>query len=68
MSEIIEAITSMIEVIADNPASIMIVLGFFSILLAIFIPLGISVQIILGGLGLLMLFLGIVLHIIWLIS
>jgi hypothetical protein len=68
MSEIIEAITGMIEVIADNPASILIVLGFLSILLAIFIPLGVSAQIILGGLGFSLLLLGIVLHIIWLNS
>jgi phage-related minor tail protein len=68
MSEIIEAITGMIEVIADNPASILIVLGFLSILLTIFIPLGVSIQILLGGLGFLMLICGIILHIVWLNS
>lgn len=39
ISEIVEAIADMIQVIADNPASILIVLGFISILLAVFIPI-----------------------------
>jgi hypothetical protein len=49
LSEIIEAITSMIEVIADNPSSILIVLGFISILIAVFIPIGVATQLLLGG-------------------
>jgi uncharacterized membrane protein YphA (DoxX/SURF4 family) len=66
MSEIIEAITSMIQVIADNPASILIVLGFISIMLAIFLPLGASTQVLLGGLGFFMMVIGIIVHVLWL--
>jgi hypothetical protein len=66
VSEIIEAITGMIEVIADNPASILIVLGFISILLAIFIPIGASAQVLLGGLGVFMMIAGIILNVLWL--
>ena len=66
MSEIVEIITGMIQVIADNPASILIVLGFISILLVAFLPLGIGLQLLLGGLGFLILITGIVVHIIWL--
>lgn len=56
----------MIQVIADNPASILIVLGFISILLAAFVPLGIGIQILFGVLGFFMLIAGIVVHAIWL--
>jgi hypothetical protein len=66
VSEIIEAITGMIEVIADNPASILIVLGFISILLAIFIPIGVGAQFLLGGLGVFMMITGIILNVLWL--
>jgi len=66
LSEIIEVITGMIQIIADNPASILIVLGFISILLVAFFPLGIGLQLLFGGLGLLMLIVGIVVHILWL--
>jgi hypothetical protein len=66
MSEIVETIAGMIRVIADNPASILIVLGFISILLAALIPLGVGLQVLFGGLGLLMLIAGIGVHIIWL--
>jgi hypothetical protein len=66
LSEIVEAITDMIQVIADNPASILIVLGFMSTLLAVLVPLGISIQVFLGGLGLLMMIAGIIVHVIWL--
>jgi threonine/homoserine/homoserine lactone efflux protein len=65
MSEIIEAFTEMVKVIADNPASILIVLGFFSILIAVFIPLP-KVQLIFGAMGVLMMLVGIVLHVMWL--
>lgn len=65
MSEIIEAFTEMIEVVADNPASILIVLGFFSILIAIFVPLS-SIQIPCGLFGGLLMVAGIVLHVMWL--
>jgi hypothetical protein len=68
MSEIVEAIADMIQVIADNPASILIVLGFISILIAVFIPLQIGVQILLGGLGFFMLLVGIIVHAVWLQS
>lgn len=66
MSEITDAITGMIQVIADNPASILIVLGFISILLAALIPLTVGLQVLFGGLGFIMLIAGIVVHIIWL--
>jgi len=66
MSEIIEAVADMIQVIADNPASILIVLGFISILLAVFIPLQIGAQVLLGGLGIFMLIAGIIAHAVWL--
>jgi hypothetical protein len=66
MSQIIEAVTSMIEVIADNPSSILIVLGFISLLIAIFIPIGVGAQFLLGGAGVLMIIGGIALNILWL--
>ena len=66
MSEIIEAVADMIQVIADNPASILIVLGFISVLLAVFIPLQIGAQVLLGGLDFFMLIVGIVVHAVWL--
>ena len=68
MSEIVEVIADMIQVIADNPASILIVLGFISILMAVFIPLQIGAQILLGGLGFFMLLVGIIVHAVWLQS
>ena len=68
MSEIIEAITGMIQVIANNPASILIVLGFLGVLMAVFLPIGIGAQLLIGGLGFLMLVAGIVVHIVWLQS
>jgi len=66
MSEIIEAITGMIQVIADNPASILIVLGFLSVLMAVFLPIGIGAQLLVGGTGFLMLIVGIIVHVAWL--
>ena len=66
MSEIVEAIAEMTQVIADNPASILIVFGSIFVLLAVFIPIGMGTQVFLGGLGLLMLIAGIVVHVIWL--
>jgi hypothetical protein len=68
MSEIIKTITSMIEVIADNPASILIVLGFISILLAVFIPIGFGAQLLLGGGGVAMIIVGVILNLLWLES
>ena len=55
----------MVEVIADNPASILIVLGFFAILIATFVPLP-GIQVGLGVLGGLMMVVGVILHIMWL--
>jgi hypothetical protein len=66
MSEIIKAVTDIFHVIADNPASILIVLGFLSILIATLVPLQIVAQIVLGGLGLFMVIIGIVVHVLWL--
>jgi hypothetical protein len=66
VSEIVEAIANMIQVIADNPASILIVLGFISTLLAVFVPLQIGAQILLGVLGFFMIAIGILVHVIWL--
>lgn len=65
MSEIIEAITGMIEVIADNPSSILIVLGFIALLIGLLLPLGIGIQVLLGGTGFLMMIFGIALNIMW---
>jgi hypothetical protein len=68
MSAIFEAITGMIEVIADNPSSILIALGFIAIIAALFVPLGAGLQLILGGLGALMIIGGIGLNLLWLDS
>jgi hypothetical protein len=56
----------MTQIIADNPASILIVLGFISLLIATFIPLSIGFQLLFGGVGALMLIVGIVAHFLWL--
>lgn len=66
MSEIIEAITGMTQIIADNPASILIVLGFISLLIVAFIPVSIGLQVLFGGVGVLMLIAGVIAHIVWL--
>jgi hypothetical protein len=66
MSGVIEAVTGMIEVVATNPASILIVLGFLVILIGLFVPIGIGGQILAGGLGVFMMIAGIVVHLIWL--
>jgi hypothetical protein len=68
LSEIIEAIAEMTQIVADNPASIMIVLGFISLLIAAFIPLSIGFQLLFGGVGALMLIVGIIAHFLWLQS
>ena len=66
MSEIVKAIADAIQIIADNPASILIVLGFIAVLLAIFVPIETSLQVFLGILGLLMIGIGIYAHFKWL--
>jgi hypothetical protein len=66
MSEIIEAFTDMVKVIADNPASILIVLGFMGVLIAVLFPIGIGAQLLIGGTGSLMLVIGIIVHVAWL--
>jgi hypothetical protein len=68
LSEIIEAIAEITQIVADNPASILIVLGFISILIAAFIPLSIGFQLLFGGVGALMLTVGIIAHFLWLQS
>jgi hypothetical protein len=68
VSEIVEAIANIVQVIADNPASILIVFGFISILLAAFVPLQLGLQILFGGLGFFMLIIGMLVHVIWLQS
>jgi hypothetical protein len=68
MSAILETFVSMVEIIADNPASILIVLGFFAILIGVFVPIGMGVQLLLGGLGFFMLIIGILAHDSWLQS
>jgi len=61
ISEVISALLSAIEIIADNPASILIVLGFLAILA------GWAFSVVsLIALGLLMLITGIVVHVMWL--
>jgi hypothetical protein len=66
LSEIIEAIAEMTKIVADNPASILIVFGFISLLIAAFIPLSIGFQLLFGGVGVLMLVVGIIAHFLWL--
>ena len=68
MSEVLDIFGEMVKVIADNPASILIVLGFFGILIGVILPLGIGVQMLLGGLGVFMLIIGILVHVLWLQS
>jgi len=68
LSEIIEAIAEITQIVADNPASILIVLGFISLLIAAFIPLSIGLQLLFGGVGALMLIVGIIAHFLWLQS
>lgn len=66
MSQIIQAITDAIQIIADNPASILIVLGFISVLIAIFVQIETDLRLLLGALGLFMIVLGIYAHFKWL--
>ena len=66
LSEIIDAIAETTQIVADNPASILIVLGFCSLLIAAFIPLSIGFQLLFGGAGALMLIVGIIAHLLWL--
>jgi hypothetical protein len=66
LSEIVEVITGMIQIIADNPASILIVLGFLAVLIAVFVPLEVGMSILLGALGLSMIGIGIFVHAMWL--
>ena len=66
ISGVLNIFGEMVNVIADNPASILIVLGFLSILMAVFVPLGIGAQWLFGGLGFLMLIAGILVHVLWL--
>jgi membrane-bound ClpP family serine protease len=61
MSEIIEALLDAISIIADNPASILIVLGFLAILIGW--AFGVTLFIVLG---IFMLIIGIVVHVMWL--
>jgi len=68
MSDILDAIADIIQIIADNPASILIVLGFISILIAAFVPLQLGLQLLFGGLGLFMIIVGIAVHVMWLQS
>jgi hypothetical protein len=68
LSGIIDLFAGMVEVVANNPASILIVLGFFGILFSVFLPIGIGVQLLIGGLGFFMLIVGIVVHVAWLQS
>ena len=66
MSEIVEAILKSIKIVADNPSSILIVLGFLAVLLAVFVPIGTSFRILLGVLGLIMMAIGVYAHFKWL--
>jgi hypothetical protein len=68
MSEILEIFGEMVKVVASNPASILIVLGFFAILTGVFLPIGIGIQILVGGLGIFMMIAGIAVHVLWLQS
>jgi hypothetical protein len=66
MSAMLELLSGMVKVIADNPASILIVLGFFALLGGLLIPFGIGVQLALGGLGFFMMIIGVIVHVTWL--
>lgn len=66
MSEIVEVILKTIRIVADNPSSILIVLGFVAVLLAMFVPIEVGLRILLGVLGLVMIALGIYAHFKWL--
>lgn len=66
MSEVIEAIAKTIRIVADNPTSILIVLGFITVLLAIFVPIETSLRIFLGILGIILMAIGIYAHFKWL--
>jgi len=66
MSEIVEVIFRTIKIVVDNPASILIVLGFAAVLLAIFAPIEIGLRILLGVPGLVMKAVGIYAHFKWL--
>ena len=66
MTGVLEIFAEMVKVVADNPASILIVLGFMGILMAVFLPMGIGAQLLLGGTGFIMLIAGICVHVIWL--
>ena len=68
MSAVLDIFGEMVKVKAENPASILIVLGFFGILIGVFLPLGIGAQMLLGGLGFFMLIVGILVHVLWLRS
>jgi len=68
VSGVLDIFGEMCKVIADNPASILIVLGFFAILIGVLLPLGMGVQMLLGGLGFFMMIIGIAVHIAWLHS
>ncbi len=66
ISSLIDIFAEMVTIIADNPASILIVLGFLGILIATLFPIGIGTQILLGGTGFAMLIAGIFVHVVWL--
>jgi len=66
MTGVLEIFAEMVKVVADNPASILIVLGFMGILIAVFLPIGIGAQLLIGGTGFLMLIVGIIVHVAWL--
>jgi len=66
MSEIVETLLKTIKIVADNPSSILIVLGFVAFLLAIFVPTETSLRILLGILGLTMIATGVYAHFKWL--
>lgn len=66
MGEVVEAILKTIRIVADNPSSILIVLGFVAVLLSIFVPIGIILQFLLGVLGLAMMGIGVYAHFKWL--
>jgi hypothetical protein len=66
MSTSLEIFGDMVKVVADNPASILIVLGFFGVLIGVFLPIGIGAQLLIGGTGFLMLVVGVIVHILWL--
>ncbi len=56
----------MFEMLTENPATVVILLGLIIVLAAFLLPTSIGIQILVGGLGVFMLIIGIIVHAVWL--